>query len=200
MNRRRNLDHFSKKAKAKGYAARSVFKLEEINQRFKVFKRGDYIIDLGCAPGSWLKYAAQQVGHSGKCVGIDRVAVDLSLPNVETMVGDIYDIDAHEFDQGGKAFNLVMSDMAPDTCGNRQTDHIRSVQLCERALEIARMFLAPGGHFICKVFEGGDLNAFVNDVKTTFGAVKRVKPKSTRSESVELFIVARNFRPVHTPD
>ena len=78
MNRRRNLDHFSKKAKAKGYAARSVFKLEEINQRFKVFKRGDYIIDLGCAPGSWLKYAAQQVGHSGKCIGIDRVAVDLS--------------------------------------------------------------------------------------------------------------------------
>ena len=195
MNRRRNLDHFSKKAKAKGFAARSVFKLEEINQRFQLFRKGGYVIDLGCAPGSWLKYAALQVGSHGKCVGIDRVPVELSIANTETIVGDIYDIDTNAFDQDGKRFDVVMSDMAPDTCGNRQTDHIRSVQLCERALEVARLFLADGGHFVCKVFEGGDLNAFVKDVKTSFNSVKRVKPKSTRSESVELFIVAKDFRP-----
>ena len=194
MNRRRNLDHFSRRAKAQGYAARSVFKLEEINQRFKVIKRGDFVLDLGCAPGSWLKYAAQQVGATGRCVGIDRTPVDLSFANVRTMVGDIYEVEPKGFDPDGRKFSLVMSDMAPDTCGNRQTDHIRSVQLCERALEIARLFLRPGGHFVCKVFEGGDLNAFVQDVKTSFGTVKRVKPKSTRSESVELFVVAKNFR------
>ena len=195
MNRRRNLDHFSKKAKAKGYAARSVFNLEEINQRFRLFRKGGYVIDLGCAPGSWLKYAALQVGSDGKCVGIDRVPVALSLANTETIVGDIYEIETSAFSQDGKRFDVVMSDMAPDTCGNRQTDHIRSVQLCERALEIARLFLTDGGHFVCKVFEGGDLNAFVKDVKTSFQSVKRVKPKSTRSESVELFIVAKDFRP-----
>ena len=194
MNRRRNLDHYSRKAKAGGYAARSVFKLEEIHQKLPLMKRGDRVLDLGCAPGSWLKYAALQVGPKGSCVGIDRFEIDLSLPNVQRLVGDIYEIDDTLLTDGGHKFNLVMSDMAPDTCGDRSTDHIRSVQLCERAFEIAIKYLKLNGNFVCKVFEGGDLNAFVAQVKLKFKTVKRVKPKSTRSESVELFIVGIGFK------
>lgn len=193
MNRRRNLDHYSKKAKAGGFAARSVFKLEEIHRKLPLMKRGDRVLDLGCAPGSWLKYAALQVGPKGSCIGIDRVPIDLSLPNVESLVGDIYEIDDALLTEGGRKFNLVMSDMAPDTCGNRYTDHVRSVQLCERAFEIATKYLKPNGNFVCKVFEGGDLNAFVTEVKLMFKTVKRVKPKSTRSESVELFVVGIGY-------
>jgi 23S rRNA (uridine2552-2'-O)-methyltransferase len=194
MNRRRNLDHYARRAKADGFAARSVFKLEEIHRKTPLMKRGDRVLDLGCAPGSWLKYAALQVGTNGHCVGIDRVAIDLSMPNVETLVGDIYEIDDALLSDGGRKFNLVMSDMAPDTCGNRSTDHIRSVQLCERAFEIATKYLKLNGRFVCKVFEGGDLNGFVNELKLRFRTVKRVKPKSTRSESVELFIVGLGYR------
>jgi 23S rRNA (uridine2552-2'-O)-methyltransferase len=194
MNRRRNLDHYARKAKAGGFAARSVFKLEEIHRKTPLMKKGDRVLDLGCAPGSWLKYAALEVGPKGHCVGIDRVSIELSMPNVETLVGDIYEIDDALLTNGGRKFNLVMSDMAPDTCGNQYTDHVRSVQLCERAFEIATKYLKPHGRFVCKVFEGGDLNAFVSEVKLRFKTVKRVKPKSTRSESVELFIVGLDYK------
>ena len=151
-------------------------------------------MDLGCAPGSWLKYAALKVGPRGKCVGIDRVAIDLAMENVSSIVGDIYEIDDALLTQEVQTFNLVMSDMAPDTCGNRYTDHVRSVQLCERAFEIAMKYLVNNGSFVCKVFEGGDLNEFVNQLKPMFRLVKRGKPKSTRSESVELFIVGIGFK------
>ena len=194
MNRRRNLDHYSRKAKARGFAARSVFKLEEIHKRFPLMRKGSHVLDLGCAPGSWLKYAAQQVGPHGRCMGIDRVPIDLSLPNVQSIVGDIYEIQNETFGDTHTRFDLIMSDMAPDTCGNRYTDHVRSVQLCERAFEIALLYLRANGNFVCKVFEGGDLNAFVAEVKPYFKNVKRVKPKSTRAESVELFIVAIGFK------
>lgn len=157
-------------------------------------RKGDRVLDLGCAPGSWLKYAALKVGPRGKCVGIDRVAIDLAMDNVRSIVGDIYEIDDTMLAEDVQRFNLVMSDMAPDTCGNRYTDHVRSVQLCERAFEIATKYLVNDGNFVCKVFEGGDLNAFVNQLKPTFRLVKRVKPKSTRSESVELFIVGLGFK------
>ena len=160
-------------------------------------RKGDRVLDLGCAPGSWLKYAALQVGPKGRCVGIDRTAINLEMDNVRSIVGDIYEIDDTLLTQEIHTFNLVMSDMAPDTCGNRYTDHVRSVQLCERAFEIATKYLVNNGNFVCKVFEGGDLNEFVNQVKPKFRLVKRVKPKSTRSESVELFIVGLGFKGRH---
>ena len=189
MSSRKKGDHFTRKAKASGFEARSVFKLEEINKRFKVFRKNQNVLDLGCAPGSWTRYASQQIGLGGLCVGIDRSPVNLSMPNVRCLEGDIYEIDASTFSKHADHFDLVMSDMAPDTCGNRFTDHVRSVQLCERALEIALMYLRPRGHFICKIFEGPDTSEFFATVKSHFKNVKRVKPKSTRSESVEFFIV-----------
>ena len=135
MNRRRNLDHYSRKAKARGFAARSVFKLEEIHKRFPLMRKGSHVLDLGCAPGSWLKYAAQQVGPHGRCMGIDRVPIDLSLPNVQSIVGDIYEIQNETFGDTNTRFDLIMSDMAPDTCGNRYTDHVRSVSCANAHLK-----------------------------------------------------------------
>lgn len=195
MAGRRRSDHYTRKAKAAGYAARSVFKLEEIDRRVQLFKRGQRVLDLGCAPGSWTRYAAQRVGKRGRVVGIDRRAIDFGAPNVVSLVGDIFQTDAEVFfEAGGGLFDVIISDMAPDTCGDRFTDHVRSVDLCRRAMVLADQLIRPGGAFVCKVFEGGDVPELVRDVKARYARFKRIKPKSTRSESVELFLVAQAKR------
>ena len=190
MSRRRQSDHYTRRAKAEGYAARSVFKLEEIDRKHTLIKGGLRALDLGCAPGSWLKYIARKVGPRGRVVGIDRTEVTPMAGHVITLTGDIFETHAAVFlEAGGGHFDLITSDMAPDTCGNRFVDHVRSVELCERALDLTRALLQKGGTFICKVFEGEDLVSLVDALRAEFGLVKRVKPKSTRSESVELFLV-----------
>ncbi len=196
MNQRRGPDHFTRRAKREGFAARSVYKLEEIDRRFRLFNRGQRVLDLGCAPGSWVKYAVNRVGPKGVVVGIDRKAIELTAPNLVSIVGDIYETPAEAFfEAAGGQFAVITSDMAPDTTGDRFTDHVRSVDLCRRALELTDTLLCDGGAFVCKVFEGGDLNALVAEVKERFEVVKRVKPKSTRKVSVELFLVAQRRRP-----
>lgn len=193
---RRQPDHYTRQAKREGYAARSVYKLEEIDKRAALLRPGMKVLDLGCAPGSWIRYAAQKVGPRGRVVGIDRRAIDFKAPHVTTLVGDIFETGAEVFlDAGGGRFDVVMSDMAPDTCGDRFTDHVRSVELCRRALTIADALGAPGGAFVCKVFEGEDVTALVDEIRARYAKVRRIKPKSTRSESVELFIVAQARRP-----
>lgn len=195
MANRRRPDHFTRRAKAAGFAARSVFKLEEINKRTQLLRRGLRVLDLGCAPGSWTQYAAQKVGRGGRVVGIDRRAITFDAPQVTTLVGDIFETDAAVFlEAGGGPYDVVLSDMAPDTTGDRFTDHVRSVDLCRRALHVADALVRPGGSFVCKVFEGGDVPDLVDEIRARYGKLKRIKPKSTRSESVELFIVARGFR------
>ena len=110
--------------------------------------------------------------------------------HVKTIAGDIFETEAHVFfDIAGGHFDVITSDMAPDTCGNRFVDHVRSVELCNRALILTDTLLVEGGAFVCKVFDGQDLNQLVDDMRSRFTTVKRVKPKSTRSESVELFLV-----------
>jgi len=177
-----------------------VYKLEEIDRRFRLFRKGQRVLDLGCAPGSWVKYAVNRVGPKGVVVGIDRRAIEVTAPNLVSLVGDIYETSAEVFfDAAGGRFTVITSDMAPDTTGDRFTDHVRSVDLCRRALELTDTLLSDGGTFVCKVFEGGELNAFVAEVKERFEAVKRVKPKSTRKVSVELFLVAQRRRPRPDP-
>ncbi len=195
MAQRRHPDHFTRKAKQEGYAARSVYKLEEIDRKHRIFRGGQRVLDLGCAPGSWLKYIARKVGQKGRAGGIDRSLVTPMAPNVTTMAGDIFETSVETLLQlADGPYDVITSDMAPDTTGNRFTDHVRSIELCRRAYEVSASLLKPGGTFICKVFEGEDLQPFIMELRPSFQTIKRVKPKSTRSESVELFVVAISKR------
>ena len=193
MSRRRTPDHFARRARREGFAARSVYKLEEIDRRVRLFQRGQAVLDLGSAPGSWLQYIGTAVGPRGRVVGIDLKEVTVALPaHVEVHQGDAFEVDEATF---GTGFDVVTSDMAPATTGNRLADHARSVELCRRALTVARAVLRPGGAFVCKVFEGEDVQALFEDVRARFETARRIKPKGTRSESVELFVVGLRYRP-----
>ncbi len=182
-------DHYTKKAKNDGFAARSVYKLEEIQNKWRVIASGDKILDLGCAPGSWSRYAKQKVGVKGKVVGVDIQEVSGFVG--EFLLASVYDLDLEEVASllGGPP-DVVISDMAPATTGDRFTDHFRQIELATAALEIAVNTLAPNGHFVAKVFDGQDAPAFIQECRTRFKQVRRLKPKATRGRSVEFFVVA----------
>ena len=188
MGHRRRQDHYGKKAKSDGFAARSVYKLEEIQRRFSVIPRNGRVLDLGCSPGSWTAYAKRVGGADTRAVGIDLDEVGGYLGH--QFVGSVFDVSAEEILEalGGPA-DLVMSDMAPKTSGNRFTDHVRQVELAEQARVLAAQVLAPGGNFIAKVFEGEEAADLVARVRPDYEKTKRVKPKATRKESVEFFVV-----------
>ncbi len=189
---RRLQDHYGKKARREGFAARSVYKLEEIDRRVGLIRKGARVLDLGCAPGSWLQYVATATGPKGRVVGVDQRPVTVPLPeHVQVLEADVFSVDPATL--GGR-FDVVISDMAPWTSGNRFTDHVRSIELCRRALALAVELLRPGGAFVCKVFEGEDVPAFVAEVRARFTDFKRIKPKGTRSESVELYFVAQGYK------
>ncbi len=188
--RRRWSDHYTKKARDGGYGARSVFKLEEIQRRTRVIPRGGRAVDLGCYPGSWSRFLIEQ--------GVARlVGVDFTAP--EGLRGHFIEASALDVDPtvilealGGRA-DLVCSDMAPATTGNRHRDHVRQVELARRALELAVALLAPGGAFVAKLFDGPEAQAYVGEVRAHFGKLRRIKPDATRKHSVELFVVATGF-------
>lgn len=192
MSDYRRPDHFTRKAKSMGYAARSVFKLEEIDERAKLLRPGMRVVDLGCFPGSWSRYVAECVGK-GVLVG-----VDLEEPKGISgffIARSVYEVSAEELREhlGGPA-DLVLSDMAPSTTGDRTGDHLRQIGLAERALQLACELLRPGGGFVAKVFEGADAQKYVDEVKRHFTTVRRMKPEATRSRSVEFFVVATGFK------
>src|SRR5688572_14994140 len=158
-DRRTRHDVFFKKAKAEGFAARAVFKLEDIDRKHGLLRPGGRVLDLGCAPGSWLQYAAGRVGPAGRAVGIDLAAVTAKLPaNAEAIVGDAFAADPAELRRrsGGEGYTAVVSDMAPRTTGIRSVDQAQSESLFERALDLATQLLQPGGHFLGKIFQGPD--------------------------------------------
>jgi len=187
-------DHYFHKAKREGFAARSVYKLEEIDKKGQVFRRGQHVLDLGCSPGSWMQYLATTVGPNGRVSGVDLKSVRVNLPgHAKAVVGDAFALSDDEIRAMGAPFDVVTSDMAPATSGDRFTDHVRSIELCRRALEVATRTLKPGGAFVCKVFEGEDAQGFFEDVRRLFKETRRVKPKSTRTESVELFVVGTGY-------
>ncbi len=185
-------DFYFKKAKAERYPARSVYKLKEADQKYRFLKRGQAVLDLGAAPGSWSKYALERVGPKGVVVGIDLSPVKISAPNYRFLQTDIFEVTPEELLAliEREAFDVVLSDMAPKTTGDRSGDHFRSINLAERALELAERLLRPGGAFLVKVFEGERFPAFVEEVKKRIGPVKRFRPKSTRSSSREMFVFA----------
>jgi 23S rRNA (uridine2552-2'-O)-methyltransferase len=183
-------DHYTRRAKAEGYGARSVYKLEEILRRTRVVARGARALDLGCYPGSWSRFLIEQ--------GVARlVGVDLQVPS--GIPGCFVEADATLVEParlrealGGPA-DLVCSDMAPSTTGDRGGDHLRQVALARRALELATLLLRPGGALVVKVFEGTEAPAFDGEVKARFDAVRRLRPDATRKRSVEYFLVATGF-------
>jgi 23S rRNA (uridine2552-2'-O)-methyltransferase len=185
-------DHLTRKAKAENYPARSIYKLEEIQNKFKVMKKNDQVLDLGCAPGSWLLYAAKQVGNTGKVFGIDLKDIDIKLPaNVIAIKDNILNLDNNYFLDENKGFNTVLSDMAPATTGRKDVDALRSFELCSMALSVADNFLALNGNFVCKIFQGNDFNEFQKNVKSKFKTCKIFKPESCRKQSKEIYIIAK---------
>ncbi|MCK5837849.1 MAG: RlmE family RNA methyltransferase [Desulfobacula sp.] len=185
-------DHLTKRAKAENYPARSIYKLEEIQNKFKIMKKNDQVLDLGCAPGSWLLYAAKQVGGRGRVFGIDLKTIEIKLPdNVIAVKDNILNLDNDSFLNKNKGFNVILSDMAPATTGRKDVDALRSFELCDMALTVADDFLTQNGHFVCKIFQGNDFNVFQKNVKSKFKECKIFKPDSCRKQSKEIYIIAK---------
>jgi 23S rRNA (uridine2552-2'-O)-methyltransferase len=187
-------DRFHQQAQKAGFRSRAVFKLEEIDHAHKLFHPGDRVLDLGCAPGSWLQYAAGRVGASGRLVGIDRTALRAGIAGARLIAGDIYQTPTAELLGELEAFDVVLSDMAPDTIGVRHVDQARSEELFERALAIALETLVPKGAFVAKLFQGPDFQRLITQCRASFTQVKIVKPESSRKFSIEQYIVCLGFR------
>ena len=190
-------DHYSERARKERYPARSVYKLKEAQKKYGLIRKGDRVLDLGCSPGSWLLYAAELTGDRGQVLGIDQNAVTVSLPaRVKTFTADILTIDGPWIENATlrNHFNVVLSDMAPATTGNKAVDSARSYRLCEAALNIAQMVLVPGGSFFCKIFQGDEFKRFSDSVRSRFKGHKIFKPQSSRKQSKEIFILGMGFR------
>jgi 23S rRNA (uridine2552-2'-O)-methyltransferase len=192
-------DQYFRMAKAEGYLARSAYKLQEINERKRLFGPGHRVLDLGCAPGAWLQIAAEIVGPRGRVVGIDLKEIRETIaPNVTILRGDIYKTQPSVLTSpAGGLFDAVVSDMAPDTTGHG--DHFLSMPLCRRALELLPDLLKPGGHFVMKAFEGEEYGDLLRETERVFAQVKGFKPKASREISVEMYIVAHSYRPPARP-
>jgi 23S rRNA (uridine2552-2'-O)-methyltransferase len=188
-------DRFHQKAKKEGFLARAVYKLQELDDKFGLFKPGQRVLDLGCAPGSWLQYARGRVGERGVLVGLDRAPLRGDVAGARIVVGDVLTIDPKELLGELPAFDVVLSDMAPDTSGIRNLDQTRSEALFERALEIATGVLAPGGNFVGKLFQGPDFKKLIEAVRARFEVAKSAKPDSSRQISIEQYVIGKGFKP-----
>lgn len=187
-------DHYFKKAKTEGYRARSAYKLIEANQKFRLIKSGDFILDLGVAPGSWLQVAAPIVGKNGLVVGVDLEPVKQfkEFENIKTMV---LDISGSQFEEKvlslsrGKLFDVILSDAAPKTSGQKELDQDRSLEIARRAFEIAEKLLKTGGHVYIKVFEGPEVPLLLKEYKAKFKLLKIFKPAASKKGSKEIYLV-----------
>jgi 23S rRNA (uridine2552-2'-O)-methyltransferase len=197
-------DPYVQRAKAEGWRSRAAFKLIEIDQKHRMLKSGQTIVDLGCAPGGWAQYAAQKTGTvkggKGCVVAIDILPVE-PIPGVVLAEMDFTDQDAPErlralvlASGGAMPADGVLSDMAANTTGHRQTDHLKIIGLTEMAVEFAHEVLKPGGFFLTKLFQGGESAVIINALKKDFATVRHIKPQSSRADSAELYVLATGFR------
>ena len=183
-------DHYFHKAKLDGYVARSAYKLEEIDKKNRLLRKGYFVLDLGCSPGSWLQYAAGKVGEKGQVLGVDLQAVKLSLPkNVKVLKADIFEMTVKDLEINGCMVDVILSDMAPKTTGIRGTDAQRSFALNQQVIVLSRDILRPHGTLLLKAFQGAPLEELRREFSNSFAQVKLCKPKSSRSESVEIFLL-----------
>ncbi|WP_293677933.1 RlmE family RNA methyltransferase [uncultured Phenylobacterium sp.] len=186
-------DPFSAKARALGYRSRAAFKITEIDDRFHIFRPGARVVDLGLAPGGWTQVAVQRgVTH---IVGVDLLPVD-PLPPAQILQMDFTDpaCAPRLIELLGGPPDVVLSDMAPNTVGHRETDHLRIIGLIEAAMAFAVEVLKPGGAFVAKAFQGGGTDRLIAELKQHFEVVKNVKPKASRQDSSEVFLVATGFK------
>ncbi|MBS1963286.1 MAG: RlmE family RNA methyltransferase [Bdellovibrionales bacterium] len=191
-------DYYYHKAKEENYAARSVFKLQEIDQRLRIFRPGMKILDLGAAPGSWSQYASKKVGKLGRVLGIDIQPIKITLQNALFLTADMRELDLGKTmaEHGIEPpFDMVLSDMAPKTTGYRLQDQMRSLELCELALATAERFLRPEGTYICKIFHSDEFDNYRNKLREVFTKIDVIKPESVRKGSKEIFFIARGFKP-----
>jgi 23S rRNA (uridine2552-2'-O)-methyltransferase len=183
------------RAKRDNYAGRAVYKLDDIDKRFHLIKQGSQILDLGCWPGSWLQYASTKAGPEARLIGIDLDAVEVALPsNVETIVGDVTKLKLARLLERYGRFDLVLSDMAPNTTGNKDYDISTSEDLFMAALEIATAVLRIGGHFCAKVFQGGRFPQLLRETELRFQEMRAFRPEHTRKQSREQYIIGRGLR------
>jgi 23S rRNA (uridine2552-2'-O)-methyltransferase len=194
-DRKNRHDAFFRKARTEGFAARAVYKLEDIDKRVRLFRSGARVLDLGCRPGSWMQYAVKAVGAHGKVIGVDRMALPAPVPGAQVIVADIYTLSDEEILCGLAAYDVVLSDMAPDTTGIRATDQARSANLVEEALGRAERLLAPLGAFVAKVFQSPDVDRLRKRMGERFADVRLLKPEASRQQSTELYLVGKNFGP-----
>jgi 23S rRNA (uridine2552-2'-O)-methyltransferase len=185
-------DHYTRKARKDNFPARSVYKLQEMQKRYRLIHPGNRVLDLGCAPGSWLKYTAQIIGPRGLVLGLDLKPVKLDLPqHAQVIIADIFDLNDDVNDMLRRKFHCILSDMAPATTGHKDVDAARSLNLCESALDIAQQYLMGGGRFVCKIFQGPDSPAFIESIKHHFTQCHIYKPQSSRKASREIFVIGK---------
>jgi len=202
-------DHFFKRAKAEGYRSRAVFKLTEIDDRRKLLRPGMRVLDAGCAPGSWLQVIAERVGKSGVVVGVDLKEVDERglPPNVRLVQGDLTALTRAELlgalDERwpeGPPFDAILSDMAPDTTGDPFGDSHRSIRLCNLLLDRCADWLRTGGALVVKAFEGEAYPELLQRMRGEFESARGFKPKASRGDSVEMFVIGQGYRRAATAD
>jgi len=190
-------DHFYRRAKREGKASRAVYKLAELQRRFKLVKRGDAVVDLGCAPGGWLQELSPMVGGDGRVVGIDILPLTMGLPENCTFIeGDINDEGRLAEIEGlvrGKV-DAIVSDMSPNLSGIAFADAYHSYELAMRALEVADRMLKHGGNFVVKIFPGEEFAGFMRELKSKFGKVNTVVPEATRKTSSERYLVGVGYK------
>ncbi|SUE43966.1 RlmE family RNA methyltransferase [Roseomonas gilardii] len=188
-------DPYVRAAKAAGWRSRAAFKLLELDERFKLLKPGQRVVDLGAAPGGWTQVALKVIGDRGRVVALDLLPID-PIPGAILLEGDFTEQageDAVLAALDGQA-DLVLSDMAPNTTGHNATDHLRIMGLVELAADFARRVLAPGGGFVAKVFQGGTEKELLAALKRDYAQVRHAKPPASRKDSAEAYVVAQGFR------
>ncbi len=197
MTRFNPKDHYFEKAKAQGFKARSIFKLEEIDKNLNLIKPNSIVLDLGCAPGSWLQYVARRLQKQGAALGVDLTPVTEKFHDrIKTITEDCFQLTKEKIAEhladlcpDFSGFDVILSDMAPKTSGIKHVDQIRSANLVHQALQIARDLLKPGGHVVIKIFASGEVDDVVATMKVMFKTVKHVRPKSVRAPSKEFYLV-----------
>jgi 23S rRNA (uridine2552-2'-O)-methyltransferase len=188
-------EHYYREAKRQEYRSRAVFKLNQINERFIVIKRGNVVVDLGCSPGGWCEVLRETVGDHGLVIGLD-IARMRPLEKVTFIHGDIRDattrralVDA----LGGRSVDVVVSDMSPNLSGNYSIDHARSIELARMAFGFAKENLRRGGGFVVKVFQGEDFKSLLDEFKKMFSSCRAHSPEASRARSSEIYIVGKGF-------
>ncbi len=189
-------DYYYFKARSKGYRSRASFKLEQIDKKFHVFHKGALVVDLGAAPGGWSQVAARRVGDAGKVIAIDKAYISsFKQSNIEIVQKDIFD--AKLVQLINKEYGLVdvlLSDCAPSVSGNWSRDHFTQIMLADRALDVAENLLRNNGVLVCKLFQGSELQKFMNRLKSFFGKTKLFKPEASRIKSSEIYAIGLNFK------